>query len=465
LHDSGKHAATLEPISFMTSPMPTDFVPPFPERRVGRQSLLSNIRSFRRNMLSVWLAGQYSSDFFSSQVLRRRIFVCNSPETVREAFVEKAQAFERKSPQMRHALEPLLGDGLFVSDGLVWKERRRAVAPVTHVSRLAELTPVMSDVAAEWAAAWRALPDGSEIDALEQMAEMTAEIICRTLFGRELGSAAAQTVVRAFTTYQARIGQTALGAMLRLPDWLPRLDGFFVRGEVRRIHAVLDTLIANVLASSHEPSLVRAMAERGAMDATALRNEAATLFMAGHETTANTLAWCWYLLSQSPWAEARLAEEARAVLGGRVAEYADVERLPYARAVIEEALRLYPPVPLLAREAAEDTSIAGNAVAAGSLVLVIPWLLHRNPRLWDKPDHFRPERFLGEAPPRYTYVPFSLGPRVCTGQQFGLTEAIIGLATLVQEFSLSLRPGHAVMPVSRLTLRPGEHLPMRLRRR
>jgi len=449
----------------MTSPIPAEFIPPFPPRPMQRQSLIANIRSFRRNMLGVWLAGHYGTDFFSSQVLRRRIFVCNSPETVREAFVEKAQSFERKSPQMRHALEPLLGDGLFVSDGLVWKERRRAVAPVTHVSRMAELTPVMSDVAGQWASAWRALPEGTEIDALEQMAEMTAEIICRTLFGRNLGSAAAQTVVRAFTGYQARIGQTALGAMLRLPDWLPRFQGVAVRADVRRIHAVLDTLIANVLAETEEASLVRAMAERGAMDATALRNEAATLFMAGHETTANTLAWCWYLLNQAPAAEARLAGEAQAVLGGRVAEHADVEHLPFTRAVIEEALRLYPPVPLLAREAAEDTSIAGTPVAAGSLVLVIPWLLHRNPKLWDQPDHFRPERFLGEAPPRYTYVPFSLGPRVCTGQQFGLTEAIIGLATLAQEFSLTLRPGHPVMPVSRLTLRPGEHLPMRLHRR
>ncbi len=442
--------------------MTADFVPPFPERATTRQPLLANIRKFRGNMLSVWLAGHYSADFFATRVLRRSIFVCNSPETVREAFVENGQAFERKSPQMRHALEPLLGDGLFVSDGLVWKERRRAVAPVTHVSRMAELTPTMSEVAGEWSARWATLAPGEDIDALEEMAEMTAEIICRTLFGHRLGSDAAQTVVRAFTGYQSRIGQTALGAMLRLPEWVPRFQGMGIKAEVRRIHAVLDRLIANVLAEEHEPSLVRAMAERGAMDATALRNEAATLFMAGHETTANTLSWCWYLLSQAPWAEARLAEEARAVLGGRVAEHADVEHLPYTRAVIEEALRLYPPVPVLAREAVAPAVIAGREVPVGSLVLVIPWLLHRNPNLWDAPDAFRPERFLGPPPPRYSYVPFSLGARVCTGQQFGLSEAVICLATLAQRFRLELRPGHAVMPVSRLTLRPGETLPMRL---
>lgn len=438
-----------------------DFIPPYPPRPVGKQPVWANILAFRRNMLSVWLAGHYGADYFHARVMRRDIHVCNSPETVRLAFVENATAFERKSPQMRHALEPLLGDGLFISDGLVWRERRRAVAPVTHVSRMAELTPVMSDVAGEWAARWRALPPHAEIDALEEMAEMTAEIICRTLFGRRLGSDAAHTIVQAFTSYQAKIGQTAVAAMLRLPEWLARLQSPGIRREVRRIHAVLDGLIADVLASD-EPCLVRAMADRGAMDRTALRNETATLFMAGHETTANTLAWCWYLLSQSLRDARRLAEEAQAVLGGRVADYADVDRLPFTRAVVEETLRLYPPVPLLAREAMEPVSIAGRPVAAGSLVLVIPWLLHRNPRLWDAPDAFRPERFLGPPPARYTYVPFSLGPRVCTGQQFGMTETIIGLATLAQEFSLSLRPGHVVMPVSRLTLRPGERLPMRV---
>ena len=133
--------------------------------------------------------------------------------------------------------------------------------------------------------------------------------------------------------------------------------------------------------------------------------------------------------------------------------------------MIEEALRLYPPVPVLAREAMAPATIAGRWIEPGSLVLVIPWLLHRNPTLWEAPDEFRPERFEGPPPQRYSYVPFSLGPRVCTGQQFGLTESIIGLASLAQDFALALRPGHAVMPVSRLTLRPGEHLPMRVSRR
>jgi len=198
-----------------------------------------------------------------------------------------------------------------------------------------------------------------------------------------------------------------------------------------------------------------------------LRNEAAVLFMAGHETTANTLAWCWYLLSQAPDVEARLHAELDHVLDGREPTIADLPQLTYTQAVIEETLRLYPPVPILPREALKDEEFQGIRIPKGSLVLVVPWLLHRHRRLWDSPDHFAPERFLPGAPerPRHSYVPFSLGPRVCTGMGFGLAEAVIVLATLLQDFRLRLAPGAQVFPVCRLTLRPGETLPMVLERR
>jgi len=443
----------------------TAFIPPYPPRHTRPLGLLGSIRKFRGSMLDIWSERAFSADFFSSRVLRRTVFICNSPETVRETFVEQAAAFERKSPQMRFALEPLLGDGLFVSDGETWRARRRAVAPVTHASRMAELAPVMTEVAAEWHARWSATHAGGEFDALEEMAEMTAEVICRTLFGRSLGSDAAASVVHAFSAYQARIGQSALGAMMGLPEWVSRLGNIAASREAKRIHKVLDALIADVLRKPDgDASLVRALAALQAMEPWALRNEAATLFMAGHETTANTMAWAWFLLANSPASAARLRDEARAVLGGRAAGHDDVPNLPYARAVIEETLRLYPPVPVLAREALVDTKVAGTPVPRGSLLLVVPWLLHRNPRLWEQPDHFRPERFIEGQPIRYSYVPFSIGPRVCTGQQFGMVESVICLATLAQNFAPAMKPGHVVQPVSRLTLRPGAHLPMLLQR-
>jgi cytochrome P450 len=449
------------------SPAVPGFVPPHPPRPVARLPLAETVRRFRRSMLDVWRARHFETDFFVTRILRRSLAICNSPETVREAFLENAAVLERKSPQMRHALAPLLGDGLFISDGALWKERRRAVAPVTHASRMPTLTPVMTEVAGAFAARWRSLPEGAEIDALAEMAEMTAEVIGRTLFGRKVGSTAARTVVEAFSAYQARVGQTSLASMLGLPDWLPALPRPRLAVESRRIRKVLDGLIAAALAEGGgaDASLVQAMQAGEVTSLAALRNEAATLFMAGHETTANTLAWAWFLLSQVPEAADRVAAEAQAALGGRAAGLPDMPALAFTQAVIEETLRLYPPVPVLAREATAEITLAGRRLPRGTLVLVVPWLLHRNPKLWPEPDTFRPERFLTGSPPRYGYIPFSIGPRVCSGQQFGLTEAVLCLATLAQHVRLELRPGHVVVPISRLTLRPGAELPMQIRHR
>jgi cytochrome P450 len=422
----------------------------------------------RRNMLGIWSEASFDSAHIALRVLSRRVFVFNMPDAIQSVMIGQPEVFERKSPQMRHALEPLLGDGLLISDGLVWKERRRVVQSVTHPSRIASLTPVMTAVAEEYRDAWGALPDGAEVDMLEEMGRFTAEVIGRTIFGTAVGRRATSTVVEAFARYQARISNTDLTSMLGLPDWTPRLDGFLRRGEVQRIHRVVDGLIAEVLeAAGGELSLVAGMASHPGMTREAFRNEAITIFMAGHETTANVMTWVWYLLSQADWAEAALHEELARVLGGRAPVYEDLANLPYTRAVVEETLRLYPPIPMLAREAASDTEVTGVAVPRGSIVIVSPWVVHRHRAHWQDPDAFRPERFLpgAPAPIRFTYLPFALGPRICTGQHFGLYEAMIAVATLAQHFRPRLRPGHVAQAISRLSLRPGEHLPMHLERR
>jgi cytochrome P450 len=199
------------------------------------------------------------------------------------------------------------------------------------------------------------------------------------------------------------------------------------------------------------------------LDVEALRNEAATIFMAGHETTAATLTWAFYLLGKAPWAEAALQAEVRQVLGDRDPVFEDVPRLRYARAVIEETLRLYPPVPILPRQAREETRVGAITVRKDALVLVVPWILHRSPDLWDEPARFRPDRFLdGPAPAPFSYIPFSAGPRVCAGLNFGLTEAIICLAMIARAFRLHLRPGFRATPVCRLSLRPRHPILARL---
>jgi cytochrome P450 len=449
----------------------TEFVPPYPSRPAKPLAIPMLLRALTRNFLAVWPEVAFDLEFFKTRLLTRQVFICNSPDTVNYAFIAHHAEFERKSPQMRHALKPLLGDGLFVSDGETWKRRRRVVAPIVHVSRLPLFAPIMVETAAEAAERWARLPAGAPIDALGEMAELTAEIICRTIFGRRLGADHARAIVRSFSAYQRKIGQTDLVSLLGLPDWLPRLYGRSIRRSAQRIHRILDEIIASYRARPRgsEASVIGLLLdardpETGeALDAEALRSEAAVIFMAGHETTANSLAWTWYLLSQAPAAEAELHRELDAVLGGRLPTLADVPKLVYSRAVFEEALRLYPPVPILARQALGDEVIRGRAIKAGSLLLVVPWLLHRHKRIWDKPDHFIPERFLpgnAAARPKGAYVPFSTGPRICAGAAFGLTEAILCLATLAQRFRLRLEPGSVVEPVCRLTLRPGKRLPM-----
>ena len=449
------------------------FLPPYPERPREPLPLPTAIRMARRNFLGVFEEKCFEYEFFSIRILNRLAFVCNSPDTVARAFITLHDSFERKTPQMRYALAPLIGDGLFISDGAVWKQRRRIVAPIVHASRLSSFAPTMVEAAAETAERWARLPAQTEIDALREMATLTAEIICRTIFGPRLGAEHATEIIASFSAYQREVHHLDLAYMLGIPDWLPRFQSRSARRAARRIIAVLDHIIqlCEERLASGEPSMMRLLLEArdpdtgGALDRTALRNEAAVIFMAGHETTANSLAWTWFLLSQAGDAEERLHAELSAVLGSRLPTLDDVPRLVFTRAVFEEALRLYPPVPLLGRQAMRDEVIHDRPIPAGSLLAVVPWLLHRNKRLWGLPDHFVPERFLPENAAlrqRYSYVPFSVGPRVCAGQAFGLTEAILCLATLAQRSRLRLVPGTVVEPIGRLSLRPGERLPMRV---
>lgn len=441
----------------------TGYIPPYPPRHAGRLSIWQLYLRGRRNMLSVFSQRAYASAMMRMKIGRRQTFFFNMPEAIQQVLQAQPRIFERKSPQMRHALQPLLGDGLIISDGAVWKARRPVVQAVTHASRMGQLTPVMTAVAEEWRSLWAALPAGTELELHAEMARLAAQVITRAIFGRNLTRDQLDAVAGAFSDYQARIDHLDIASMIDLADVLPRLNGLWRRRQISAIHAVVDKLIAQTLAAGgDQESLVGRMAQSGTMERRAFRNEAITLFLAGHETTANVLAWAWFLLAEAPAAEAQLHEELARVLRGRAPGAEDLPNLPFTRAVVEETLRLYPPIPLLAREAAADTIVAGIPVPRGALAIVAPWIVHRHRAHWQDPDTFRPERFLPGAPTpaRYTYLPFSLGPRVCTGAVFGLHEAMICLATLAQTFRLKLKPGATVMPVMRLTLRPSPRLPM-----
>ncbi|MBT8459204.1 MAG: cytochrome P450 [Boseongicola sp.] len=448
------------------------FRPPAPERRKNAVGILELIRLYRQNLIAVFSETDYKRDIISTRFGLLDVHVVNSPNLVKEAFQSEHAALQAKTPQMRHALSPLIGDGLFVSDRDTWTIRRAAVAPIIHTRRLEQFLPIMLEVVDEWSVFWKNLEDGAEVDMLAEMAELTAEIISRTVFGRRLGRQFTTEIVSGFRDYQTSVDQLDPLSLIRAPDWFPRFQRAATRRALRKVHRVIDGVIDEFAAGRGDQSAVIAALfetrdkEGRRLTKEAIRNEAIVIFMAGHETTANTLAWAWYLLSQSKRVRGKLHAELDTF--GVPETLNDARQLSFSRAIIEETLRLYPPVPMLGRQAIEDTRIGETEVKKGSLVLVSPFMLQRKEALFGMPDNFIPERFddrIASRPEKYEYVPFSVGPRICPGLTFGLIEAVICLAKLGSEFDPELAHGHVVEERCRLTLRPGETLPMRLARR
>ena len=460
--------------------MPPDrYIPPMPDRRPGSTGTIGLLRRMRRDFLSIWADSDFRDRVMTTWILSRKVLIANSPEAVRDVMVTGNANFERKSPQMRRALEYLLGDGLFISDGETWKARRPIVSKVVQRQHLRGFSTIMVESSEAMADAWAELPPDQPVDMLGEMAALTADIIGKCVFGRGVDRDSAKEIIEGFTDYQHRIDQTNVAYFLGWTEGCPVRKGRDVRRATDRVRKVVDRLIddlgtpradgASMLALMADDGLKGGNGAKGAkasgdpaLTREALINEAATIFMAGHETTAATLTWAWFLLSQAGWAEDALMEELDAVLGGRAPTFDDVPKLTYTKAIIQETLRLYPPVPILARQVKETQTVRRETARKGGLALVCPWLLHRHEVYWDDPNAFLPERFLEGPPPTNVYVPFAVGPRICPGAQFGTVEAILCLATLAQRFRPTLAPGHVVEPHCRLTLRPRGGLPMLL---
>lgn len=450
------------------------FIPPYPERHTTKPSAIKAILQARNDLLSIWTEDSFRFEFMSQQILKQKIFIANDPRLVKEVFVTKHYIYEKKSPQMKRALEPLLGDGLFISDGDTWTSHRQIQVPLFHTGFVQNYSKIMVSTITEVADEWAQQGNGSTIDVLPEMGRLTAEIISRTLFGENLGKEKAATVVKAFAQYQSVIKQTPLSSFTNIPSWMDKLSikSHIALRAAKRIHAVVDEIIDKAEEKENQNTLVAHLLaankdrdQKNALSREQIRNEIIVLFMAGHETTANSLAWCWYLLSQAPDVEAKLHAELDEVLGDRMPSFADVANLPYTRAIFDETVRLYPPVPVLSRQASEDDMIRKKHIPKGSLMLVVPWLLHRHKNLWDEPDAFIPERFLADAPRKinkFAYLPFSAGPRVCPGKNFGLVESVLSIAILAQRFRLKLPKGTKVTHECRLTLRPKGNLPMQI---
>jgi len=447
------------------------FTPPYPKRHKKEINPFQALYYAQNDLLSIWDEKAFSDEFMSQKILKQHVFVANSPDTIRYVMVENKDNYERKSPQMKRALEPLLGDGLFISDGKTWASRRKIQTPLFDHSHIKMFSEVMISTITEMADDWQSQGDGSQLNAHTEMGKLAAEIIARTLFGEKLGAENSTAVVNAFADYQSVVKQMALSNFLGLPDWFPNVNGKIgkARKAAKTIHHAVDKIIEKAEKEGHEGTMVAEFIKANQSDngldtmtRKQIRNEIIVLFMAGHETTANVLAWTWYLISQSPDVEKKLHEELNRVLDGRTPKMEDIENLEYTRAILDETMRLYPPVPILSRQTLKEDKIRGKKIPAGSLMLIVPWLIQRHKKFWKDPDSFIPERFMPGAkkPTKFTYIPFSAGPRVCIGKGFGITESVLAVAILAQRFRLSLAPDTTVTHECRLTLRPKGSLPM-----
>ena len=364
-----------------------------------------------------------------------------------------------KSTVTKLILGPAIGNSMFVAEGAEWLWQRRTAAPVFSHRNIAALAPVMT-AAAERAAARFAAADGRAIDAFDEMVTATFEVIADvTLSGGEGFDRA--SVHKAIEDY---IGQSARLSVLDImgaPPWVPRPGRMFAASTMRQMKGTADRAIEqrrargpspipdllDLLIAGEDPTSGRRMT------VDELRDNLLTFIVAGHETTALTLAWSLYLCAFDPAIQEAARTEARAALGDRAATTADIPNLPLTRRIVDEALRLYPPAAFLARTAQKSDTLCGREVKPNDTIILPIYALHRHHALWANPDHFDPARF-ATPPARFTYLPFGDGPRICIGASFALQEAVIILATLLARCKYTLIPGKTPKPVMILTLRP-----------
>jgi cytochrome P450 len=425
--------------------------------------LKGNLPEFRRDRLDFLC--RCARDWGDLAALRfgpRRILLVSGPELIEEVLVNQARHF-RKHFALR--LNPLvLGNGLLTSEGDFWLRQRRLAQPAFQRQRVAAYAPTMVAAAERLLAGWR---PGETRDVQAEMMRLTLDIAARTLFGADV-SADAGEVGTALQVLQENFLKR-FNSLLPLPTWVPTPAHLRLRRVVRRLDAIIygfirerrrggargDDLLSLLLHARDEEG-------GGRMTDRQLRDEAMTLFLAGHETTALVLSWAWYLLARHPEAEGRLVAEVRDVLGGRPPALADLPRLRYAEGVVNESMRLYPPGYIIGREALCDCAVGGYRVAKGTTLLMNVWAVQRDPRFWDRPEEFRPERWSdGETArlPRYAFLPFGGGPRVCIGNTFAMIETVLVLAVLAPRYRFTVRPGYTPQLWPTFTLRPLHGIP------
>jgi len=384
------------------------------------------------------------------------VYFLNHPDYVEAVLVSQYQNF--KKDRVVRNTRWIFGDGLLTSEGSSWLRQRRIIQPAFHRERISSYLGTMTHYAEEMLAGWH---DGQTRDIHQEMMQLTLRIVAKVLFGLEVKEESEKIAA----ALNILIGQGAGGRMVLPPilRYLPVPSMSRVRRAARELDEIAYGIIRQRRNREHVNGdmlamLMQAQDNDGSrMNDQQLRDEAITFLLAGHETTALALSWGWYLLGQNPEVEEELHRELQAVLNGRAPTAQDLPRLPYTERVIKETLRLYPPGWAVARTVLSEFELGGYRIPRGANVVLSQWVMHRDGRFFSDPEKFDPDRWLpenAEALPRYAYFPFGAGPRGCIGSSFAMMEAIVLLATIAQKFRLLVLPGHPVVPMPSVTLRP-----------
>jgi len=396
-------------------------------------------------------------------------YLLNHPDHIGSVLVDNAKGFVKSADYV--VLKQLLGEGLVTSEGELHKRQRRLIAPAFHRGRINTYADIMTGYGLRMCDRWQ---PGATLDIHREMTQVTLAIVSKTLLDADVDSAGASAVSDAVTMLMPLIDNPILMISPKLFRWMPGhrsyrralelLDSTVYRivAEHRRIGDDRGDLLSMLLAARDEEDAGRRMSDQQ------VRDEVMTIFLAGHETTANALTWTFYLLSQNPEAEARLHAELDAVLGGRRPTLDDLPRLTYTALVLNESLRMYPPVWAIGRRALSDVEVGGWVIPAGSNIALCQWAMHHDARYYPDPWVFRPERWLPEEQdkrPEFSFFPFGGGPRICIGESFARMEAALLIAAIAQNWRLRLEPGFRVELLALVTLRPRFGLRMTLERR
>ena len=434
--------------------------PPGPKGRL----IGDNLREYARDPLGYLSdrAREYG-DVVGLRFMGQNLYLLSDPDLIEYVLIENNRNFTKTRILKRN--RRLLGEGLLTSEGEFWRRQRRLAQPAFHRKSVAAYGEVMVTYAKRSLEAWR---NGQTIDVHEEMMHLTLEIVAKCLFDADLGARATDVGKAMKVALENFSSQRRL---VRIPRGVPTPHNIRFEMAARSLDEIIGAIIEGRRKSGEYRGdllsmLVLAEDEDGErMTDKQLRDEMMTLFLAGHETTANALSWTFWLLSLSLNAEAKLAEELERVLGDRTPTMSDLSDLPYVERVVKESMRLYPPAWVVGREAIAECEIGGYRMPAGTTALMSQWVMHRDPRYHENPERFDPDRWTAEyakALPRFAYFPFGGGPRQCIGAGFAMTEACLLLATLAQRFRMDLAPGQRVEPYASITLRPKEGIRMSL---